>query len=42
MFRMHLLLRCVGLSRKEFHILNEPYDRKTYFKILKSLGYRDK
>ena len=33
-------LGCVGLSRKEFHILNEPYDRKTYFKILKSLGLR--
>lgn len=22
---------CVGLSRKDFHILNEPYDRQTYF-----------
>lgn len=28
---------CVGLVRKEFHILNEPYDRKTYFKIVKAL-----
>ena len=33
-------LGCVGLTRKEFHILNEPYDRKTYFKILKELGFR--
>ena len=22
---------CVGLVRKDFHILNEPYDRQTYF-----------
>lgn len=33
---------CVGLSRKDFHILNEPYDRKTYFalvaKLQKELG----
>ena len=28
---------CVGLVRKEFHILNEPYDRKTYFKLVKAL-----
>ncbi len=28
---------CVGLVRKEFHILNEPYDRKTYFQIVKAL-----
>jgi hypothetical protein len=24
---------CVGLSRKDFHILNEPYERQTYFEI---------
>jgi hypothetical protein len=24
---------CVGLSNKEFHILNEPYDRSTYFAL---------
>ena len=29
---------CVGLSRKEFHILNVPYDRKTYFAMVKALG----
>lgn len=28
---------CVGLVRKEFHILNEPYDRKTYFRVVKAL-----
>ena len=28
---------CVGLVRKEFHILNQPYDRKTYFKMVKAL-----
>jgi hypothetical protein len=24
---------CVGLSHKDYHILNEPYDRKTYYEI---------
>ena len=28
---------CVGLVRQEFHILNKPYDRKTYFSIVKDL-----
>lgn len=28
---------CVGLSKKDFHILNEPYDRNTYFKIVEKL-----
>jgi hypothetical protein len=28
---------CVGLSRKDFHILNQPYDRSTYFKITSKL-----
>lgn len=28
---------CVGLSRKDFHILNEPYDRSTYFEIVTAL-----
>lgn len=28
---------CVGLLGKEFHILNEPYDRKTYFAMVKAL-----
>jgi hypothetical protein len=27
----------VGLSHKDFHILNEPYDRKTYFAITSKL-----
>lgn len=35
---------CVGLSRKDFHILNEPYDRQTYFatvaKLSRELGVR--
>jgi len=22
---------CVGLSRKDFYILNQPFDRSTYF-----------
>ncbi|MBW2454201.1 MAG: hypothetical protein JRI68_06815 [Deltaproteobacteria bacterium] len=29
---------CVGLSGKEFHILNEPYDRSTYFKLTAQLA----
>ena len=28
---------CVGLSRKDFHILNEPYSRSEYFKITDKL-----
>ncbi|HEY0713026.1 MAG TPA: hypothetical protein VGF45_10155, partial [Polyangia bacterium] len=28
---------CVGLSKKEFHILNVGYDRKTYFAMIKQL-----
>lgn len=28
---------CVGLSKKDFHILNEPYDRNTYFKVVEQL-----
>jgi hypothetical protein len=28
---------CVGLTRADFHILNEPYDRSEYFKIVKAL-----
>lgn len=28
---------CVGLSRKDFHILNEPYDRSRYFEITRRL-----
>lgn len=29
---------CVGLVRAEFHILNEAYDRKTFFEITKRLA----
>jgi hypothetical protein len=28
---------CVGLSKKDFHILNERYDRSTYFEIVAKL-----
>ena len=28
---------CVGLRGREFHILNEPYDRKTYFEVVAKL-----
>jgi hypothetical protein len=29
---------CVGLSRRDFCILNEPYDRATYFEIANRLA----
>ena len=29
---------CVGLSRKDFHILNRPYDRSSYFAITSRLA----
>lgn len=28
---------CVGLSKKEFHILNQPFPRTTYFKLVAEL-----
>jgi len=28
---------CVGLQRKDFHILNEPYSRDVYFRTVKAL-----
>jgi hypothetical protein len=28
----------VGLARKEFHILNQPYSRSEYFAIIKTLS----
>jgi hypothetical protein len=31
-------LGCVGLSHKDFHILNQPYDRSTYFEISRRLS----
>ena len=30
-------LGCVGLQKKEFHILNHPYTRSEYFALVKSL-----
>ena len=29
---------CVGLSNKDYHILNEPYDRKTYYDLTQRLS----
>lgn len=29
---------CVGLTGKDFHILNEPYDRTAYFEITRRLS----
>lgn len=29
---------CVGLTGKDFHVLNEPYDRKTYFALTARLS----
>jgi hypothetical protein len=29
--RCNYCFGCVGLSGKDFHVLNEPYDRETYF-----------
>lgn len=29
---------CVGLAHKDFHILNEPYDRATYFDVVARLS----
>ncbi len=28
---------CVGLARKDFHILNQPYTRSEYFRIMEKL-----
>jgi hypothetical protein len=28
---------CVGLSKKDFHILNEPYERQEWFKVVGEL-----
>lgn len=28
---------CVGLAGRDFHILNEPYDRSSYFEITRRL-----
>ena len=29
---------CVGLGGKDFHVLNEPYDRSSYFALTKKLA----
>lgn len=34
----HYCFGCVGLAKQEFHILNEPYDRSTYFKLTGQLS----
>ena len=31
-------LGCVGLSKKDFHILNKPYSRTQYFQLVKQLA----
>jgi len=28
---------CVGLHGRDYHILNEPYDRETYFRLTTAL-----
>lgn len=33
----HYCFGCVGLDRAEFHILNEPYERSAYFKLVAQL-----
>ena len=30
---------CVGLEKKEFHILNRPYNRSTYFELVRKLQH---
>jgi hypothetical protein len=35
--RCNYCFGCVGLSGKDFHILNEPYDRETYFATIARL-----
>jgi hypothetical protein len=32
------LFGCVGLHKKDFCILNEPYDRQTYFLLVAKLS----
>jgi hypothetical protein len=34
----HYCFGCVGLTEREFHILNQAYDRSTYFKITAELS----
>lgn len=35
--RCNYCFGCVGLSGKDFHILNEPYERQAYFETVKRL-----
>lgn len=37
MTKCHYCFGCVGLSNQDFHILNQPYDRSTYFRITRRL-----
>jgi hypothetical protein len=30
-------LGCVGLSHKDYHILNQPYDRSAYYELSRQL-----
>lgn len=37
MAQCNYCLGCVGLSHRDYHILNEPYDRASYFEISREL-----
>lgn len=37
MAQCNYCLGCVGLSHKDYHILNQPYDRSTYFEFSRQL-----
>jgi len=37
MAQCNYCLGCVGLSHRDYHILNQPYDRSTYFEISRQL-----
>jgi hypothetical protein len=37
-FSCNYCFGCVGLARRDFHILNEPYDRATYFELTSRLS----
>jgi hypothetical protein len=37
MTQCNYCLGCVGLSHKDYHILNQPYDRSAYFELSRKL-----
>ena len=37
MAQCNYCLGCVGLSQRDYHILNQPYDRATYFALSRQL-----